>query len=385
MELYENEGQYYLAFSYFHKIGPARILRLATYFPDMGAAFRASAYYLEQAGLESRLASEFVNWRKSFNFSGALADLRKNDLKYITWSDSLYPERLRQIPSPPPVLFYWGNWLPKREKNPLRLAVVGAREPTAYAFKAITTILEPLIGAGLEIISGLAKGVDALAHQAALTSGGRTIAVLGSGLNDDYIYPRENRPLLKNILARGGLVISEFPPTMPALKTNFPRRNRIIAGLAQATLVVEAKAKSGALITADFALEQNRDVLAIPGNIFSPLSAGTNNLIKAGAKAITSADDIAEVFGLELTTAASTKFSKDLKPVLSDHEHIIYNIIKQAADRSEKISADEIMAQASNQESKALQLDTPTTNSILSILEIKGMITAESGFYELKN
>jgi len=381
----DKNGQYYLAFSYFFKIGPAKLKRLEVFFPNIAAAFHAQAYYLERAGLEPSLAAEFIRWRKTFDISRTLAELAASGTRFITWHDPLYPALLEQIPYPPPVLFYWGDWQPEREIKPRRLAVVGSRQPSAYAAKVIGELLPPIITSGVEIISGLALGVDALAHQATVMNNGRTIAVLGSGLDEDHIYPRENRPLLKNILASGGLVISEFPPGVPALKTNFPRRNRIIAGLAQATLIVEARVKSGALITAGAALEQNREVLAVPGNIFSELSAGPNNLIKEGAKSATCPEDIGEVFGLAFDKTAAGGFGDQLEQWGGEEEKIVYEIIRQAAERGEKISADEIISQAASRTAEANKLDTATINSILSILEIKEMIASRDGAYELKN
>jgi DNA processing protein len=176
------------------------------------------------------------------------------------------------------------------------LAVVGSREHSPYAARAVEALLPPISRAGITIVSGLAHGVDALAHQSALDGGGSTIAVLGSGLSHARLYPSANRGLAERIITNGGLLLSEFPPQTAPLKQNFPRRNRIISGLAQATLVIECREKSGALITAACALEQNREVLAVPGEISYEFSRGPNNLIKQGAKTITKAEDILEIF-----------------------------------------------------------------------------------------
>ncbi|MFA5109632.1 MAG: DNA-processing protein DprA [Patescibacteria group bacterium] len=364
----------YLAFSYFYRIGPINLRRLENYFPDLETAFQAAGGELEKAGLTSKLAGEFVTWRSSFNPGDALRELEKEKINFLTWRDPEYPALLKEIPDPPPLLYYKGR-LNGEIKN--RLAVVGSRKHSAYAGKTITELLPPLVSVGIEIISGLAMGVDALAHQAALDNKGITLAILGSGLASDNIYPYGHRRLAAEIVASGGALISELPPRTPPYKQNFPRRNRIISGLAQAVLIIEAQAKSGSLITANCALEQNRDVLAVPGNIFSEFSDGPNKIIKLGAQAVTAARDILEVFKIEIDGTDGNKTPEKTASYRPNNEteRIVYELIKQADARAEKITTDEII--------KKTKLDTATINSTLSILEIKGVAKNGEFGYDL--
>lgn len=287
---------YYLAFSHFQKIGPVRLKRLENFFPDLAEAFRAPGAYLEKAGLEPALVSEFITWRSSFSLSRALSELEREKIAFVTWQEENYPRLLRELYDPPPILYYKGNWSLAIRRAGCYLAVVGSREHSPYAVRVVETLLPPISRAGIAIVSGLAHGVDALAHQKALNNQGQTIAVLGSGLSQDRLYPSANRGLAERIISNRGLLLSEFPPQTAPLKQNFPQRNRIISGLAQATLVIESRERSGSLITAACALEQNREVLAVPGEISSEFSLGPNNLIKQGAKVITRAEDILEIF-----------------------------------------------------------------------------------------
>jgi len=371
---------YYLWFGHFNRIGPANLKHLENYFPSLETAFTSSRFDLIKAGLKENLVEEFISWRKSFNLGLVQQELAKEKINFITWHDPEYPALLLEIPSPPPILYYKGQ-LDTNVKN--HLAVVGSRQHSAYADKIISALLTQIAVRDIEIISGLALGVDGLAHRAALQAEGRTVAILGSGLNAVNIYPGENRQLAEAIINSGGAIISEFSPGTPPYKQNFPQRNRIIAGLAQATLVIESKEKSGALITAAYALEQNREVLAIPGNIFSEFSCGPNNLIKAGAKTITGVNDILEVFKITENSSpdtnklrkirpANTKKSNNYRPT-SNIEMIIYTLLREASERQEAITTDEI--------SKKTKLDTATINSTLSMLEIAGIAkNTESGY-----
>lgn len=372
----EETRRCHLGFSHFQKIGPLKLRALEKYFTDLNRAWSASRSELERAGLKAELAREFAEWRSSFQMTVALSELEKENIDYVTWHETTYPSILKEISVPPPLLYYRGL-LDGIEHQ--RLAVVGARQHSAYAEKVITEILPPVISAGIEIVSGLALGVDTLAHRAAIEVSGRTIAILGSGLKADLIYPGTNRRLAAEIITTGGALISEFPPQTPPYRQNFPQRNRIIAGLAQATLVIESRQKSGALITAAYALEQNREILAVPGNIFSEFSDGPNRLIGSGAKIILSAEDVLDVFKVPTDTPMAieigAKGSSRLTPYCptSSAETIIYGLLRVATARAEKITADEIV--------KISQLDTALVNSTLSILEISGIAkNTESGY-----
>lgn len=207
----------------------------------------------------------------------------------LTLADDAYPERLRNLPDPPLALFYRGDLsLLKRDSA---VAIVGSRKASPYGLNAAHHLATQLVGVGAVIVSGLARGIDSAAHQAALDAGGTTIAVLGTGI--DLVYPPENRQLLQAIEERG-LILTEFAPKTPPLRRNFPIRNRLISGLANGTVIVEATGHSGSLITARMAAEQGHDVYAVPGTIFSPGAEGTNRLIQYGAKLVHDVNDILE-------------------------------------------------------------------------------------------
>ncbi|MGI6373847.1 MAG: DNA-processing protein DprA [Patescibacteria group bacterium] len=285
-----------LTLACFDKWNLEQLITLKKCFGSYQSLIQASLGSLITSGLKQSTASEFISWRKNFKLSPLINLLASEQIGFISYLDPDYPQLLLEISAPPLGLFFRGNIALLTKQNQARLAIVGAREATNYAQQTLDYLMPTLVAANLEIVSGLALGVDALAHQATLDNQGTTIAVLGTGLDRANWYPRRNISLAKNIIANQGLLLSEFPPQTPALPTNFPRRNRIISGLCQATLIVQAKLRSGSLITARLALEQNREVLAIPGDIFSPLSQGANNLIAAGAKPILQATDILESF-----------------------------------------------------------------------------------------
>lgn len=210
-----------------------------------------------------------------------------NGIKLITYFDDEYPQMLKEIYQPPWCLFLKGD--SSFLQAPKKLAIVGSRQATHYGENTIQYILPPLIKKNIIIVSGLAKGIDALAHQATIDLGGKTIAVIAGGLY--HLYPQENEKLAER-MSNDHLIISEYPPETKPTKWQFPARNRIISGLCEGTLIIEAKRKSGSLITANFAVQEGREVFAVPGSIFSPFSAGTNDLIQQGAKLIMTGEDI---------------------------------------------------------------------------------------------
>lgn len=223
------------------------------------------------------------------NISKQIEEYEKNNIKVITIFDENYPSLLKEIYQPPWVLFVKGD-LTLLEKQP-KLAVVGSREATQYGKNAISVLFPPLIEKGVAIVSGLARGIDTLAHECAMKNGGKTIAVIAGGLY--HIYPKENAELAKEMM-KLQLVISEYPPDTKPLRWHFPARNRIISGLSNGTFIIEAKRKSGSLITANYAVHEGREVFSLPGSIFSQHSLGTNDLIKQGAKLVMSSEDILE-------------------------------------------------------------------------------------------
>jgi DNA processing protein len=269
----------------------------------------------------------------------------------VTLSTSDVPDKLRNIPSPPKQLFILGSDVNELLQRP-SITVVGSRKISAYGKTVTAQLSGELAKAGLVIISGLALGVDSVAHQAALDTGGLTIAVLPCGL--DTIYPSAHRDLARQILAQGGALISEYPEGEPAYKMHFVERNRIASGLGDALLITEAAEKSGTLHTANFALEQGKPVLAVPGNITSPTSAGTNNLIKTGATPVTSAQDVFHALGLDLSTAA-----KEAPRSSNQNEQILLDLLFSG------ISDGTELLYKSN-------MDISLFNQTLTMLEIRG-------------
>jgi DNA processing protein len=267
------------------------------------------------------------------------------------------PDNLKNIPSPPSQLWCKGGSLAEICQQPC-LSVVGSRAISPYGKAAIQRLLPEVIRAGVVIVSGLALGTDALAHQAALQNNGLTIAVLPSSVNE--VYPVTNRQFADEILAKDGCLISEYPDGTDALRHNFIERNRLVSGLSQAVLIIEAAEKSGTLHTANFALEQGRDVLVVPGNITSAHSTGTNNLIKSGATPVTTSQDILRALGLE-----DTKYKQQAFAYTEEETTILTLLRKGITETSELLSASEI--------------ETAVFNQTLTMLEINGTIAPTVG------
>jgi DNA processing protein len=347
--------KYLIALTHFNKFGPTRLERLNAYFSDMELAFKANGQELTKAGIEEKIASEFIAWRSGFNLEEIIKRLSAEGINVIELSDSDYPILLKEIYRPPRLLYYRGQ-LPKQ--NELAIAVVGTRKVSPYGQQATERLIADLVGHKLTITSGLAVGIDTIAHHAALNAKGKTIAVLGSGLDKQSVYPSSNRYLADKITTNGGLIISEFPIGTQPLKYNFPMRNRIISGLSLGTLVIEAQQKSGALITAAHALEQNREVFAVPGNIFSPNSIGPNSLIRQGAKIVLSVNDIIET--LALSQAVNFIENKKIIPETAEEKIILSNLTYEPIHINELI--------------RLTKLDTRIINSTLTIMEMKGMV-----------
>ncbi len=268
-----------------------RLKAVLDHFQDPKLAWEADQKQLIELGIPRNTVEILVETRRNFSPEDYAKSIEESGIKWLTIFDECYPKNLKQIYDPPVVLYYKGEILPQDEKA---IAVVGTRKMTGYGKLVTEKFTKDLVAAGLTIVSGLARGVDACAHQAALTEGGRTLAVLGGGLNN--IYPPENTLLAKQIQTAGA-VLTEFPPDYPSMPGNFPARNRIISGLSRAVLVTEASSDSGSLITARLALEQGRDVFAIPGPVTSELSRGPADLIKEGARLTFEANEILEELG----------------------------------------------------------------------------------------
>lgn len=278
-----------------------------------------------------------------------------------------FPIALREIPQPPETLYLRGT-LPDPTQF-YYLAVVGSRKFTSYGREAVERIISGLAGYPICIVSGLAMGIDAIAHRAALDAGLPTIAIPGSGLDSNTIYPRSNLALAREIIENGGALLSEYAPDLRAAPWTFPQRNRIMAGISQSTLVIEAEEKSGTLITARLALDYNRNVFAVPGSIFSASSKGTNKLIRQGATPITSAQDLLEELGfIEQSFGTDTRQEPLDLTLYTPEEQAILILLDKPLSREEILTS----------------LDTPPsqTLSILTVLEIKGVIQERMGKIE---
>lgn len=298
------EHVYWLALSRVEGMGPRRFHRLLERFGSPRRVWECDEEELRRAGdIPLSLGHNILRAREGKGEREALAEIERlagEGVRILTLADPEYPVNLRSIHDPPPVLYLRGNLQPGDARA---VSLVGTRRASSYGLMVAETLGRELAAAGVTVVSGLARGVDTAAHRGALGAGGRTIAVLGCGL--DRPYPPENRRLLAEI-ARQGAALSEYPPGTPPLPRNFPARNRIISGLSLGTVVVEAGEKSGALITADFALEQGREVLAVPGPVTGKGSRGTNRLIKQGARLVEEARDILEELGLESLFTVAT-------------------------------------------------------------------------------
>jgi DNA processing protein len=289
----EDERAYWVVLSMATGIGPVRFQRLLEICGGARRAWHATDLELAAAGLERRTADSLRRLRDQTTPENVAARLKKLGIRALTLLDDEYPVLLRQVADPPPVLFVRGRLEPADGQS---IALVGTRRATSYGHAVAQRLARDLVNAGVTIVSGLAKGVDTHAHRAALDAGGRTIAVLGNGL--DQVYPPENAGLARQIVdTDAGALVSEFAPGVPPDAVNFPRRNRVISGLSMATVIIEAGERSGALITADFALEQGREVMAVPGSILNPMCLGSNELLKQGATPVTSAQDVLDALG----------------------------------------------------------------------------------------
>jgi len=278
------------------QFGPARLALLAKHFDSFKKAYEASEARLTTIGIDNDVAKAFVLLREKLNLEAEVEKMRAEGINILSFRDENYPKLLLEIPKLPPILYYKGLM---ENNDELCVAVVGTRQITNYGRMVVPQLVEPLVDAGCVIVSGMAFGVDSAAHEVAVKKGRRTIAVLGGGLDEKSLYPKHHAFLAKQILDAGGALLSEYPMDTPNFKQNFVARNRIISGLSVATLIVECDLESGTLITAKHALDQNRQVYAVPGPIYSPQSQGPNNLLKMGAKPITTANDILEDLNLE--------------------------------------------------------------------------------------
>jgi DNA processing protein len=349
-----NNPKYYLGFALIKDIGVKRFKQISYHFNNLEEAWQAPASEFMSAGINESLASQIALARSRINLEAEMEKLNKLKINLITLDDDDYPPLLKQIYDPPFTLFYKGTL--NSIQDEFCLAVVGSRKFSSYGRQVTQNIVSNLAQNGITIVSGLALGIDSLAHQATLEAKGRTIAVMGCGL--DQIYPAVHYGLAQKILESFGALISEYPPGTRPSKFTFPMRNRIISGLSLGTLIVEAGQKSGSLITAKTALDQNREVFAVPGNIYSLTSQGTNQLIQEGAKMITSANDILET--LNLKQAIAQIESRQILPDSPEEAKILSHLSQ------EPIQVDKLI--------QLSQLPSSQLNATLTMMEIKGKI-----------
>lgn len=348
-----DDVKYWVALSHVSLLGTVRFRRLEAHFGDLSRAWEASPGELKAAGIEDGPAREMVAARDTISPDAEMEKLERASVRPITWSQSEYPWRLKEIPDPPPVLYVKGAFQPEDERA---VAVVGTRGPTTYGREAAGVLSAELARNGITIVSGLARGIDGIAHRAALDNGGRTIAVVANGL--DIVYPSEHAGLSRRAEEQGA-VVSEYPLGVRPNPRSFPRRNRLISGLSLGTLVIEASETSGAIWTVQHALEQDREVFCVPGSIFSPASRFTNRMIQEGAKLVSSYQDVLEELNLNVV-AQQYELPIEVGTDNSDEAKLLELLDEQP------LHIDDIGRSAS--------LPIAAVSSILSMLELKGKV-----------
>lgn len=359
------------ALSLISGIGNKTLRHLVNHFGSAAAVWEADEKSLfEVKGLGEKTVATFITERNSISPEKEWEKITSQnpDINLLAFTDENYPRLLKEIPDAPAILYTRGNY--DWQEKPM-IAIVGSRKFTSYGEQAAYSLASDLAKSGYVIVSGLALGIDSIAHKAALEAGAETIAVLGGGVDDNSIYPRSHLSLAKTIMNSGAL-ISEYLPGTQVTEGTFPARNRIVAGMCCGTLIIEASEKSGALITARLALDYNREVFAVPGSIFSPSSLGTNSLIKSGAKIVASVQDILEEFPLAkkvVSEEKNTPLPKDIS--LSKEEEKIFRTLSH-----EPMHVDKII--------KAARLETPSAISALTMLEIKSLAKNIGGMNYIK-
>ena len=349
------EEKYFVFFSYSPGVGPKMFLKLFEYFKSAEKIYSASESELEKGGLKGKNLEKYLKFKKEFNLQEILDEIKRKNIWVIPHSQ--FPEGLKSISNPPIVLFGRGDRNLLKNKN--TVGVVGSRRPTSYGVSVTQSFTRDLVESGFNIISGMALGIDGIAHRTCLKSDGKTIAVLGSGV--DIPTPAEHAHLYNEIIKNGGAVVSEFPLGMNPTKGSFPARNRIISALSQAIFITEAAEGSGALITASEAFSQGRKVFVVPGPITSSLSKGTNSLISKGGIAVQNTDEILKYLDMK----AQNKIRKKNK--INDP------IAKLLINESKTL--DEL--------ARETKKTTSQISTRLSLLEISGILRQRNGRWEL--
>ena len=347
-----DEKAYWIGFNKIRGIGYVRTMKLLDFFGNLKLAWNATETSLLEAGLPARLIKDFLSVRDTIDLEKDFAGIQSKGINILTIRDSAYPQKLLSIEQPPPVIYLKGSL---KESDEASVAIVGTRNPTAYGRQVTQELSQFLAANGITVVSGLARGIDSVAHTSALNVGGRTIAVLGNGV--DVVYPPEHRQLSERIVEQGALISDYFPGTPPD-GVNFPPRNRIISGLSLASVIIEAGEKSGALITAEFAATQGREVFSVPGPIYGPRSKGTNRLIRDGALPLTDFNELLEA--LNLTQIEEYRYAK--KVIQKDEiEQMLSDVIK-----NEPLHIDEIK--------NSTGLSMEKVSAALVMMELKGMV-----------
>jgi DNA processing protein len=366
--------KYLLGFTLIPEMGPARFEKISKNFSYIQQAWQADIGKFQKI-LGNKTGEKIYQKIRSINLEKELEVLAKEKIEIITppfkfkdfkgINSEYFPKNLTEINACPFSLFARGNLEILKQKQ---LAVIGSRRPTYYGKQIIEKIIPEICSSGLIITSGMAMGVDSLAHRQALDNEKPTIAVLGSGLSENVLRKAFNYRLGQEIISKNGLLVSEYPPDYQANKFTFPARNRIISGLSLGVLVIEAAEKSGTLITANYALDQNREIMAIPGNIFSQQSLGTNKLIRQGAELITSANDVFKVLDWKISSNQKSNQETEKIELQDEIEKVIYN----------KLSFD---PQSLDQLVLKTKLDISSISVKLSIMEIRGLVKNTGGGY----
>ncbi len=352
-----NALPYYLAFARVRGIGPARLRKLLTHFGSLERAWQAAPFDLSHAGLDDKSVGALMSAQRELHPDRELETVLRAGITALCWDDPGYPVLLKTLNDPPPVLFVRGALL---ELDQLALAIVGTRKPTLYGREVAAVLAGEMARNSVTVVSGLARGIDAAAHQAALSSGGRTVAVIACGA--DQVYPPDHRILAERI-AEHGAVVSDYPVGSPPEPGNFPPRNRIISGLSLGTVVVEADERSGALITAGFAAEQGRDVFAVPGNIFNRTSRGTNQLLRDGAIPVIEPTTVLQ--HLNVNGVAERAEAAVAMPHSAEEAHLLERL------SHEPTLMDELVRQ--------LGLPTDAVTATLAMLEVRGLVRRDAG------
>lgn len=353
----DDPRRYWVGWNLVKDVGAVRFRALLAAFGDARSAWEAPAEALVEAGLSPKLVTKVVKMRSQVSLDLVWEKLEAGGIQVLTWDDEAYPRRLKEIDQPPPVLYLRGNLL---QEDEWAVAIVGTRRVTSYGRQVTEELATVLARNGVTVVSGLARGVDSIAHLATLNAGGRSIAVLGTGV--DQVYPPENGRLAEKMLQQGALV-SDYAAGTPPVGANFPPRNRLISGLSLAVVVVEAGLTSGALITASFAAEQGREVFAVPGNITAPQSQGTNRLILDGATPLLSPQQVLEA--LNLTMVTEHRAARQVLPT-DPIEKQLYQALG-----AEPLHVDEIR----------MRTDMPIeqVSATLALMELKGMVRQVGG------